>query len=75
MTQRIPSTKAAYDKILDQANHAFAIGNDDEGYRLMKLLPLPKHLAKAATGLWGEEYLQSSGFMVEEMSYADLPER
>jgi hypothetical protein len=75
MTQHIPSTKAAYNRILDQANHAFALGNDDEGYRLMKQLPLPKHLAKAATELWGEEYLQSSGFMVEETGYADLPER
>jgi hypothetical protein len=73
MAQQIPSTKMAYDQILDQVNHAFAIGDDEEGYRLMKQLPLPKHLAKAAIGLWGEEYLQSSGFMVEEVGYADLP--
>jgi hypothetical protein len=75
MIQQIPLTKAAYDAILDQANQAFAIGNDDEGYRLMKQLPLPKHLANAATSLWGEEYLQTSGFIVEKVSYADLPER
>jgi hypothetical protein len=75
MNQHIPSTKAGYDLILDQANRAFATGNDEEGYRLVKQLPLPKHLAKAAVDLWGEEYLQSAGFMVEEVGYADLPER
>ena len=75
MIQQTPVTKSAYDAILEQANQAFAIGNDDEAYRLMKQLPLPKHLAAAATSLWGEEYLQTSGFVVEKVGYADLPER
>lgn len=75
MLQQIPATKAAYDVILDQANQAFAIGNDDEGYRLLKQLPLSKHLAVAATSLRGKEYLQTSGLTVEKVGYADLPER
>lgn len=75
MLHQTPSTKAAYDAILDQANQAFAIGNDDEAYRLLKQLPLAKHLAAAATSLWGEDYLQTSGFTVGKVEYADLPER
>lgn len=74
MPQTMPLTKSAHDHILEQANHAFSQGNDDEAFQLMKRLPLPKHLAKAATELFGENYLQSSGFIVEEVEYADLPD-
>ena len=74
MSQTTPLTKTTRDQILEQANHAFSLGNDDEAFQLMKRLPLPKHLAKAAADLFGENYLQSSGFIVEEVEYADLPD-
>lgn len=74
MTQPMPLTKAAHDHILEQANQAFSRGNDDEAFQLMKQLPLPKHLARAAVELFGEDYLESSGLTVEEVEYADLPD-
>jgi hypothetical protein len=75
MAQSIPSTKAEYNVILEQANLAYAQGNNEEYYRLLQQLPLAKHLAKAATKLWGEDFLQNAGFIVEDVRYADLPEK
>jgi hypothetical protein len=45
-------------------------GDHEEEIRLIRLLPLPAHLAKAAKEMYGKEYLIERGYDLSEANEA-----
>ena len=52
--------------ILEQVLTAEEIGDEAEADRLIRLIPLPAHLAKAFKESFGKEYVLQSGYDLSE---------
>jgi hypothetical protein len=62
-------TDAEMTEIIEASLRANAMGDREEEHRLLCLIPLAPHLAKAAKEMYGKEFLIEEGY---DLSDADM---
>ena len=58
-----------YDRLLEASNNAWESGDWEHALELTKQLPLPKELQEVFSDVYGNDFIESSGFNLNWKNY------